>query len=238
MSFSDTVKQDALIACGRFCSICHKFCGIKMELHHIKPTVNKGDDTFDNCIPLCLDCHADMSSYDFKHPKGTKYSEQELKRHRNNWYTKVKDSPGISSSNEYTMLDRATFSRLKALLPWKGSIFFLRQEDFQESFTLSSFADLSNFNYTCEDPAFEFTDADLEGARANLRESVDRFLRLVGVKTYPTNNPDRNAVPAEWRHQKPEQFKDHVDILCEFSAQILERYDTLIKLGRRKLSVD
>ena len=31
-----------------------------MELHHIKQVAYGGEDTFENCIPLCFDCHADM----------------------------------------------------------------------------------------------------------------------------------------------------------------------------------
>lgn len=88
-SFSEPVKAQALKACGRCCCICHKFCGIKMECHHIKHASEGGSDDFDNCIPLCLDCHADMKSYDHKHPKGTKYTRKELKAHRDAWYLLV-----------------------------------------------------------------------------------------------------------------------------------------------------
>ena len=89
MSFPADVKQRALVACSRYCCICHKFVGLKIELHHIRQTSEGGEDTFDNCIPLCLDCHADMRSYDHKHPKGTKYTLSELISHRDNWYQKI-----------------------------------------------------------------------------------------------------------------------------------------------------
>lgn len=36
MGFSDKIQAEALAACERRCCICHKFCGTKMELHHIK----------------------------------------------------------------------------------------------------------------------------------------------------------------------------------------------------------
>jgi len=60
-----------------------------MELHHIVPKYENGTDTFDNCIPLCFDCHADVGSYNPKHPKGRKFTSTELKGHRDNWYAKV-----------------------------------------------------------------------------------------------------------------------------------------------------
>ena len=89
MAFPKNAADKALIACGRYCCICHKFCGTKMELHHIEQRAEGGADTFDNCIPLCFDCHADVGSYNHKHPKGRKYSVSELMGHRDNWYAKV-----------------------------------------------------------------------------------------------------------------------------------------------------
>ena len=70
MSFPYKVSEDALVKCGRCCCICHRFCGIKIELHHIKQKADGGDDSFENCIPLCLNCHADVKAYNPHHPKG------------------------------------------------------------------------------------------------------------------------------------------------------------------------
>lgn len=52
MGFSDKTQAEALAACERRCCICHKFCGTKMELHHIKQKADGGEDTFDNCLRL------------------------------------------------------------------------------------------------------------------------------------------------------------------------------------------
>ena len=89
MSFPKSVEVAALAACQRCCCICHKFCGLKMELHHIKQKADGGEDTFENCIPLCFDCHADMGKADPRHPKGKHYTAEELIQHRDNWYEKV-----------------------------------------------------------------------------------------------------------------------------------------------------
>lgn len=88
--FSDDIKVRAMVACGRHCCICHEFCGNNMEVHHIKAKADGGSDTFDNAIPLCFDCHAEVRQYDPKHPKGIKFSEKELIQHRDNWYAVVK----------------------------------------------------------------------------------------------------------------------------------------------------
>lgn len=61
-------------------------------------------NTFDNCIPLCFDCHSDMGKIDKKHPRGTQYSSQELYMHRDNWYKQV-----ASGNNIYSQIDEKVF---------------------------------------------------------------------------------------------------------------------------------
>lgn len=123
MSFPESVQVAALAACERCCCICHKFCGLKMELHHIKPKGDGGEDTFENCIPLCFDCHADMGKADPRHPKGKHYTAKELIQHRDNWYDKVKasktpkeitkeDIENLFADDETIVLDGGNISEL------------------------------------------------------------------------------------------------------------------------------
>jgi len=86
MGFSPDVAEKALVASGRHCCLCRQFKGSKVETHHIVQPSDGGDNSFDNCIPLCFDCHADVKSYNKKHPKGRKFSPSELKSHRDTWY--------------------------------------------------------------------------------------------------------------------------------------------------------
>lgn len=60
MSFSPDVAEQALLDSSRHCCLCHRFCGVKIELHHIVQRAEDGADTYDNCIPLCFDCHAEV----------------------------------------------------------------------------------------------------------------------------------------------------------------------------------
>jgi hypothetical protein len=82
----NTIREKALVACGRRCCICHKFCGTKIELHHIVAESKGGASTLENCAPLCFDCHADVGHYNPQHPKGTKFSPAEVRRHRDEWF--------------------------------------------------------------------------------------------------------------------------------------------------------
>jgi hypothetical protein len=92
MGFSPEVKRRALIDSARHCCICHKYKGVKIEVHHIIQESKGGQNTYENAIPLCFDCHADAGHYNEEHPIGTKFSIPELKEARNNWYQYVKNN--------------------------------------------------------------------------------------------------------------------------------------------------
>lgn len=117
MPFSKEVKDAVLVDCGRCCCICHKFCGIKIEVHHIREESKGGDNSNDNAIPLCLDCYADMRSYDSKHPKGNKYSENKLRQHREKWFEKVSGNIGIANKEAVVETDKQLYQFLIKTLP-------------------------------------------------------------------------------------------------------------------------
>ncbi len=77
--------EKLLVACHRCCCICHRFCGVKMETDHIIPQADKGPDTYENAIPVCLECHAEIHSYNKDHPRGRKFQPNELRGHRDQW---------------------------------------------------------------------------------------------------------------------------------------------------------
>lgn len=93
MGFPQNVADEVLVKCGRHCCLCGKYAGLKIELHHIKQAADGGEDTADNCIPLCLDCHAEVGSYNTRHPKGRKFTEKELKGHRDKYYALYSNMP-------------------------------------------------------------------------------------------------------------------------------------------------
>jgi hypothetical protein len=93
MAFSKEVVEKLLVACHRHCCICHKPSGSKMEIHHIVPKSEGGEDTEENGIPLCFDCHADVESYNPKHPKGRRYTSSELRKHKEQWFSICMNPP-------------------------------------------------------------------------------------------------------------------------------------------------
>jgi len=85
MPFNRDEVSALLVRCHRRCCICHRFCGVKVETDHIIPTDDGGGDDTENAIPVCFECHAEIHSYNDKHPRGRKFLPDELRSHKTQW---------------------------------------------------------------------------------------------------------------------------------------------------------
>lgn len=93
MSFNINEVAELLAQSHRRCCICHKFCGVKMELHHIQHKSERGSDDIINAIPLCFECHAEVNHYNDRHPRGRKFTEEELLLHKKQWLNICQKNP-------------------------------------------------------------------------------------------------------------------------------------------------
>jgi hypothetical protein len=93
MAFDRDEVSALLAVCHRRCCICHRFCGVKIETDHIRPTAEGGDDSIGNAIPVCFDCHAEIHSYNDKHPRGRKFTSEELANHKKQWLDVCNNKP-------------------------------------------------------------------------------------------------------------------------------------------------
>ena len=84
--FKEDDRIKCLLWCDRHCCLCGKSCGVDIELAHILAKEEGGTGDIDNAIPLCYDCHAKYGHYNSKHPKGSKYRLEEVKRRREQIY--------------------------------------------------------------------------------------------------------------------------------------------------------
>ena len=236
MAFSAQIKEQALLLCSRHCCLCHKYCGLKIELHHIVHASEGGDDTLENCIPLCFDCHGDMRSYDHHHPKGTKYTLSELRQHRDAWYSKCQNSPAPTYFAVSLHLDQQTFSDIKEALPYSGVIRFLEQHDFGAPFKLDRLDPLYKFAEQSGDPSAEFLDSDLEGMRSELIRSISEFANYLSTNTWPTHSGFQ-SIPREWAETQPVQHTDVVRNLNALGTAVTTAYSILVRESRRRLNV-
>lgn len=207
-----------------------------MELHHIDESAAGGANTYENCIPLCFDCHADMKSYDHKHPKGTKYTPNELKIHRDRWYAKVSESGAYQGSANHRDLDQSSFERLQKLLPWSPSMKWLKEFPFTMPFDRTKLDPFHDFDQERTDPSFEFIDADLERQLCNLKKVVREFLVAVAGNTFPVQGvAELNEVPSEWQDDAPDRYDETVRLLGGHADKVCNDYDSLVRTARRKL---
>jgi len=95
MAFGEQEASKLLSDCHRRCCICHKFCGVKMELHHIEPKAEGGTEDIGNAIPVCFECHAEIGLYNPNHPRGRRFTPEELRQHRGNWVSLCRDRPEV-----------------------------------------------------------------------------------------------------------------------------------------------
>ena len=86
MPFSKSVKERTLVAAARHCCVCHRYKGLNIEVHHINQESESDNNTFENAIALCFDCHADAGHYNPRHPRGTSLSASELRHARDRWF--------------------------------------------------------------------------------------------------------------------------------------------------------
>lgn len=56
-----------------------------MEIHHADWKSKGGTDEIKNAVPLCFECHAEVNHYNPEHPKGRKFSKEELLEHKKQW---------------------------------------------------------------------------------------------------------------------------------------------------------
>src|SRR5919108_4992343 len=94
MPFSARVREEALVKSWRCCCICHAFAGRFMNVHHIVQEADGGSNDLDNAVALCDRCRGEVGHYNPRHPIGSKYSPQEVRRLRDEWWRYIAANPG------------------------------------------------------------------------------------------------------------------------------------------------
>jgi hypothetical protein len=91
--FSQQDVIDLLVKCHRRCCICHRYCGVKVEIDHIVQAADDGTGDIANAIVVCFECHAEIHSYNDRHPRGRKFRPEELRKHKEQWLAICAERP-------------------------------------------------------------------------------------------------------------------------------------------------
>ncbi|MBS1780458.1 MAG: hypothetical protein JST70_14100 [Bacteroidetes bacterium] len=132
-------------------------------------------------------------------------------------------------------LDKHLFNKIiNTHLPANGSIDWLRGADFHNGFRIENMDELDGFEGRKNDPHFEFLNPKLEEIKKRLLGAVENFSAIIGLNTFPANNPNFQEVPRNWEQ---DQIEDVVRSLHTEKGKICDEYDNLVKSGRRILKM-
>ena len=84
-----------------------------MQIHHLHPDAEGGSGDFENGIPVCLNCHAEIES---ESNMGRKFSHEELKILRDEWFATVRDRPEVLLKAAQTQTETGPLEALMAEL--------------------------------------------------------------------------------------------------------------------------
>lgn len=228
-----------MIACGRRCCLCHKFTGVGMECHHITPQAQGGEDSYVNCIPLCFDCHAEVGHYSSEHPKGTKFSPEELRGHRDHWYATYANGTGPGAPTGYEELDRKLYLKLYDLLGGSSQMIHFRDHDYSYDYHTSVDDRLWSFINEVGLPQTEFFDSQMAAALADLRASINNYLRDKVNRIW--HDGDIAHIPPEWIYKSEsleKRFEEAAEVMNKAATRIWETFTQFVKTARFHLKVD
>lgn len=244
MSFTQEVKELALIKCKRHCVLCEKNKGVAMECHHIKPKAKGGEDSFENCIPVCFDCHQTLGSYNPKHPKGNKFSENELIARRDNFYRRVEngefpkddinnlESAQVQKANKY---DIELFERIKEMFNSPNLQYYLTEYDLSNDFDNRVFSPLTEFIYLKSNPEYRFVDEEIERYNILLTKSVEEFVGFKGVNTFVTKLGTQAIKTWRSNYYSYEESSSINNKFNNLATDIWRKYSDLVRICKYKL---
>ena len=114
MSIPQPVADQLLAECGRHCCLCRRFQPLCLQVHHIRPQAEGGTNDPDNLIALCLNCH---SSVHTKAGMARNFTFDELKLHKHNTITAVREGRLVGDSDTPSAFDEMLKGLLAAILP-------------------------------------------------------------------------------------------------------------------------
>lgn len=133
-------------------------------------------------------------------------------------------------------LDSNLLKEIKKILNDYNTIEFIRTHDFAGAFRQDFTVPLMEYNHRIEtDPEFNFLDSDLNKLKKDLDINIVEFLRILINKTFDLEvNKDLRGIPKDWREKVPERYEEAVDKVNHHADKIIENYDELLQLARKK----
>jgi hypothetical protein len=132
--------------------------------------------------------------------------------------------------------DREFFNKIRNnLLPQDGVIRFLRDHNFGFSFGFSHIDNLHDYYYKKDNSDFEFSHPELESLKNELTHAIVNLRRVLSTKTLYNDDDVLQGISKEL----PEKvFNEIAEDLNEKAEVVCDKYDILIRTGRRILKIN
>lgn len=242
MSWPQSVKDECMIVCGRSCCICQKPCGVKMEIHPIDPKAKGGVNTFENAIPVCFDCHAEIGHYSPSHPKGTSFSSAELKAHRNNWYQKVRETGASTADRSLIAIDTRIFTSIHN--DFAEPYIYFKDSHVWPSIPYDLIGKLDRINnkLRLNAPDVQFLDANLEQLKVEFWLTLREFcsgVSQLGTLDGPSDHMILRIKPFRSVTQEQYDYMLQQSIKCDdIIDDCLVKFESFYKGARLALGID
>lgn len=228
-----------MLKCGRRCCLCHLPAGGKMEIHHIVQRADGGDESIENGIPLCFNCHAEVGHYNVEHPKGTKFTSKELRGHRDRWFETYAGLKSASVDGNQHRVDRRVAIELHELMTGSGMYFAFRDDQSWYGFNLDVAENWRRVVEALRLPDMKFLDPELEHRRIEIHEKLQAaYDRFQQHSCYWETTERVRMKPLFY---VPDAFEEEFKVSRELDEElthVVELYEELFGELRVKLELD
>ena len=138
-----------------------------------------------------------------------------------------------------TIHDKTLFSKfLNALPSNEGSINFLREHDFHNTFELEKLNQLRTFAMGWDNVEYEFLNKKLEDIRKELMDLIYEFIDISSHATFPIRDGFQTAIPRYTEEGEiPQRAIDSIKSMNKLGDNIFEKHQELARLGKQQLNV-
>jgi len=134
-------------------------------------------------------------------------------------------------------LDKQLFNKIRNELITQENIRWLKINNFAGfSFYADKLQPFDKFEYEAKKSDFEFLNPEIEKVNIDLKHSVENLSNILSGNIF-SEGDNRLSVPSEWEVEQPERFWKAVDEIHAASQNVGNKYDELIKIGRRILKI-
>jgi len=135
-------------------------------------------------------------------------------------------------------LDQKLFDKIQyELLPQDGTIYWLRTHNFGSSFQSKYLDSLYKFENESLKSDFEFLNPELEILKNELSKEINIFLEALVSKTFVVKE-ELLSTSTHFSLKNPQEHQKDMENLNNLADQVCLKYDSLIKICRRKIILE